>query len=128
MTVTSCACLDLSSFDQSECSSLHASGMYACVHSQTEDYLRIFSDRKLTKEHRLLFEGVANQLAKLAYDCLLWVDSKWHLIACRFNFPMHLSFYNTLLDCMEQVSAIRAFWHGQVCMPLMQQLWPCIFA
>jgi len=90
---------------------------------QTEDYLRLFSDRSLNKDDRQLFEDTANRLAQLAYDCLIWVDTKWHLIACRYNFPMQLTLFNTLSDCMEQVSGRQPVhaWYMHACMHL------CVF-
>ena len=76
--------------------------MHACM--QAEAVLRMFNDRKLDKSNRDLFEKALDRLADLAYECMIFVDSKWHLIACRYNFPMHLTMFNTVLDCMEQVS------------------------
>jgi hypothetical protein len=77
------------------------------MHVQAEAVLRLFNDRKMNKRHRALFERTANELVRLAYACLIFVDAKWHLMACRFNFPMHLTMFNTLLDCMEQVCLVH---------------------
>jgi hypothetical protein len=73
---------------------------------QAEAVLRLFCDRQLDRQHRALFERTVDALVTLAWNCLIFVDAKWHLMACRYNFPMHLSNYNTLQDCMEQVCCL----------------------
>jgi hypothetical protein len=85
---------------------------------QAEATLRLFSDRNTSREHRQHLETVTSALTQLAYDCSIWVDPKWHLLGCRFNFPMHLSMFGGLSDCMEMVR-IQATLHAarrQTCM------------
>lgn len=80
--------------------------MLRVIYRQAEVVLRLFSDRNTSRDHRQRYQEAANALAQYAYDATVWVDPKWHLIACRYMFPMHMTMYGGLSDCMEMVRCV----------------------